>query len=267
MDILTDNLVYNHRYYKNPSSSPEAFLKHSHNTYELIFFEKGEVTYFIEGKKYELKKNDLVFIRPMRFHYVDIKPGAEYSRFNIAFFEEFVGKKLLDSIPSEIELVHCPEEGAVIDLFSKTDYFASHLDENSFKDVLKSLLTELFYYLKISENEFFIDSSRLSPILAKAVAYINDNLFSIKSIKEIADMLYVSEQYLYRIFQNQIKISPKKYINTKRLLFAQSMIRQGARPSAVFEKCGFDSYPGFYKQYVATFGYSPSEEKPVETLR
>lgn len=68
MDISDENLVYNHKYYKNPSASPEAFLKHSHNTYELIFFEKGKVTYFIEGKKYELKKNDLVVIRPMKFH-------------------------------------------------------------------------------------------------------------------------------------------------------------------------------------------------------
>ena len=267
MDIFEETLVYNHKYYKNPSASPEAFLKHSHNTYELIFFEKGKVTYFIEGKKYELKKIDLVFIRPMKFHYVDIEPGAEYSRYNIAFDETFVGKKSLDSVPEEIELVHCPENGSVADLFAKADYFASHLDEESFKHLLKSLLTELFYYLKISENEFYIDSSHLSPILSKAIDYINGNLFTLRGVKEIADNLYVSEQYLYRIFQSQIKTSPKKYINTKRLLYAQSMLRQGSRPTDVFEKCGFDSYPGFYKQYVATFGYAPSKEQPVETLR
>ena len=76
MDISNENLVYNHRYYKTPAASPEAFMKHSHNTYELIFFEKGNVTYFIEGKRYKLKKNDLVFIRPMKFHYVDIQPDS-----------------------------------------------------------------------------------------------------------------------------------------------------------------------------------------------
>ena len=100
MDISNENLVYNHRYYKTPAASPEAFMKHSHNTYELIFFEKGNVTYFIEGKRYKLKKNDLVFIRPMKFHYVDIQPDSEYSRFNIAFGDSFVGKKLLDSVNS-----------------------------------------------------------------------------------------------------------------------------------------------------------------------
>ncbi|MGN1053115.1 MAG: helix-turn-helix domain-containing protein, partial [Candidatus Scatosoma sp.] len=167
----------------------------------------------------------------------------------------------------EIELVHCPENSMATDLFAKADYFASHLDEDAFKHVLKSLLTELFYYLKISGNEFFIDSSNLSPNLSKAIDYISDNLFTLSGVKEIANSLYVSEQYLYRIFQNQIKTSPKKYINTRRLLFAQSMLRQGARPTDVFEKCGFNSYPGFYKQYVATFGYSPSKEHPIETLR
>lgn len=267
MDISNENLVYNHRYYKTPAASPEAFMKHSHNTYELIFFEKGNVTYFIEGKRYKLKKNDLVFIRPMKFHYVDIQPDSEYSRFNIAFGDSFVGKKLLDSVTEEIELVHCPEECVVTEIFAKTDYYAAHLDEDAFTDVLAALLKELFYSLRISENEFFIDSSKLSPILGKAVDYINDNLFTVKDIKEVADKLYVSEQYLFRIFQNQIKISPKKYINNKRLLFAQSMLRQGMRPTDIYEKCGFDSYPGFYKQYVATFGYAPSKEKPAATLR
>lgn len=98
-------------------------------------------------------------------------------------------------------MVHCPEDGSVADLFAKVDYFASHLDEESFKELLKSLLTELFYYLKISENEFYIDSSHLSPILSKAIDYINGNLFTLRGVKEIADNLYVSEQYLYRIFK------------------------------------------------------------------
>lgn len=41
MDIETDYLTYNHYHYKNPASIPENFQKHSHNTYEIIFFEKA----------------------------------------------------------------------------------------------------------------------------------------------------------------------------------------------------------------------------------
>ena len=85
MNISTNQLIYNHILYTNPGLKPEPFMLHSHNSYELLFFEKGDGTYVIEDRKYHLKKNDLVFIRPLLYHYIELKPNSEYARFNIAF--------------------------------------------------------------------------------------------------------------------------------------------------------------------------------------
>ena len=82
MDISNSSgklLVYNHRSYQTPKDSQDVFLHHSHNSYEIIFFEKGEAIYVIEGREYKLKKNDMVFIRPLKHHYIDIKGNTEYS--------------------------------------------------------------------------------------------------------------------------------------------------------------------------------------------
>lgn len=263
MDIETDYLKYNHYRYKNPTSIPENFQKHSHNTYEIIFFEKGDAIYVIEDKRYQLNRGDLVLIRPIKYHYIELKGTSEYSRFNLAFNKYFLDEKLLKSIPESLEILNCPKGSLIADLFARMEYYENNYDEKSFIVLLRCLLTELFYNVRSAKNYLSGETAGLSPFITEAIEYINANLFTIGSIKEISDKLYVSEQYLFRQFQTQLKITPKKYINSKRLLYAQDMIRRGMKPTEVFLKCGFDSYPGFYKQYMKTFGYSPSNEKNV----
>jgi transcriptional regulator GlxA family with amidase domain len=62
-----------------------------------------------------------------------------------------------------------------------------------------------------------------------------------------------------------MRISPKKYITSKRLLAAQQLLRAGERPTTVYLKCGFSTYPAFYKRYVEFFGYAPSDEREQGT--
>ena len=64
-------LHYDHLAIQTPYDKPELFMMHSHNTYELLYFEKGEATYVIENRKYRLHKNDLIFIRPLKYHYIE----------------------------------------------------------------------------------------------------------------------------------------------------------------------------------------------------
>ena len=265
MDIETNYLTYNHYHYKNPTSIPENFQKHAHNTYEIIFFEKGDAACVIEDRRYQLNREDLVLIRPIKHHYIELKGASEYSRFNLAFNKYFLDEKLLTSIPDSLEILNCPKGSLIAELFARMEYYEHNYDEKSFIVLLRCLLTELFYNLRNVKNYLSIGKigANLSPFITEAIEYINANLFTIGSIKEISNKLYVSEQYLFKQFQIQLKISPKKYINSKRLLYAQDMIRQGFKPTDIYLKCGFESYPGFYKQYIRMFGYSPSQEKKV----
>lgn len=263
MNVSTKSLTYTHKLYKNPSSYPELAMRHSHNSYELLFFERGEATYVIENRKYKLRRGDLVFIRPQRYHYVELAPSCEYSRFNIGFESALVGKELVRSIPLELEVIHCKKDSIISDLFSRMDYYSTALTESEFTDLMPSLLKELFYNMRLSLDIGINLPTELAPFVTEALDYINANLFTLKSVKEVAASLFVSEQYLFRRFQSELKITPKKYIDTKRLLHAQRLLRRGKRPSDIYAECGFDSYVGFYKCYVKAFGYSPSREKDV----
>ena len=235
---------------------------HCHNTYELIFFEKGEANYIIDDKKYKLHKNDLIFIRPYKYHYIEFTKDTEYSRINIAFSDTLINPSLLEAISPEIEVINCPPESIIAGLFSRMKYYAIKLNKDDFSEILSALLTETMYNLFLADIDMAYIPSSLTPLLSDAIEYINTNLFTIKEIKEVSERFNISEQYFFRLFRTQLHISPHKYLITKRLLHAQNMLQQGKRPTEIYYLCGFDSYVSFYKQYVKAFGHPPSQENP-----
>ena len=134
------------------------------------------------------------------------------------------------------------------------------MEGSDFEKVMKLLLGELFLNLSIETDITQSEYSVINPLLSKALRYINDNLFTVKNVGEVARELFVTESYLFRLFKNELKNSPKKYITDKRLLKSQNLIRLGEKPTKVYEKCGFSDYTSFYRSYVRFFGYPPSKD-------
>lgn len=266
MIIKTEQLLYNHVTFTRPSQKLEPFSMHCHNTYELIFFERGDASYIIDQNKYKLHKNDLIFIRPSKYHYIEFTGESEYSRINIAFSESLVSPSLLASVPSELEVISCPSGSILEGIFRRIDYYSTKLSEACFTELLTSMLTEIVYNLHLADIDMAYIPATLAPLLVKILEYINDNLFTLKEVREVCAHFCISEQYVFRLFQTGLRTSPYKYITIKRLLHAQTFLRQGKRPTQVFQICGFDSYVSFYKQYVKHFGYPPSKEQSSFSL-
>ncbi len=261
MNIKTPELIYDYMKYDSPLSMPDLSMQHSHNYYEMLYFEKGDATCIIEDRRYELHKDDLIFIRPTLYHSIEINSNEEYSRIQVSFSPYAIDKEIIKKIPEKFEIIHCQTSGIITDNFKKLRYFDSKLiEEKDFLDVLYVLLIEIIYSLSLHSEDVISIPSEISPLLTKALAYINSNLFTIKDVSEISSELFIAEKYLYKLFQTQLKITPKKYINTKRLLHAQKLLQRGKKPTEVYRECCFETYVGFYKQYVKIFGYPPSQE-------
>ena len=258
MKIVNEHLVYSHAVITCAKGNARFSMKHSHNAYEIIFFEHGDAEYIVENRYYKLRKNDLVFTRPSAYHYIKIHSDAEYSRFNILFDTDFIDEDIINMIPPQIEAINCPKSSIIAENFNRMKYYEEHFAQNDFTELLKSLLKEILYNLSISEADVINVPSEVSPLITRALNYINENLFTIKELGEICDEISISKPYLFKLFNDQLKISPKRYINLKRLNHAKKLIQQGRKPSEVCFECGFESYVGFYKQYVKHFGFPPS---------
>lgn len=232
---------------------------HCHNSFELIYVISGNIAHVVEGRKYQLCSGDLALVRPSTYHYLQILSEEPYERYNILFDPQQHGIFAATQLPKELEAVKLSENRMLQDLFHKMDLYAQ-ADDADFEMLLKLLLNELCMNLLLFHREKPQKETVISPILTQTLEYINNNLFSIQDVAQIAQALFISPSYLYRLFRTSMHQSPKKYIQDKRLLAAQRRLRAGDKPTTVCRECGFREYATFYRNYVAYFGHSPSSE-------
>jgi len=260
MDIRNDSIKFTRLTISNAKGKSDFTEMHAHDFYELIFLEDGDVDYVVEGRRYKLHKNDLVFTRPLTYHFIQMRTNADYKRYLIGFKDSAIEKTLLENIPSDLEVIHCPDHSIIHQNFERLFYYGQTLNREQFFDLFPSLLKEILYGVYLSKKDVVHIPAEISPTLSNILSYINDNLFSINDISEIADAMFLSVPYIFKLFKEQLKISPKKYVNLKRLYHAKQMLACGKKPSEIYAECGFNSYVGFYKQFVKQFGYPPSQE-------
>lgn len=251
------NLYFKHEI--SHSIKKDAYSMHSHNMYELLYFVSGDATHVIEDRKYKLKHGDLVIIRPSKYHYIQIDSTCDYERYDVLFSakgKHIDNADLLNAIP---EIINLEEYSIATDIIKKTDFYFKHFSGEDFEKILTLLLKELFFLLSVTPATERTDAPKVtSPTISKALTYINDNLTELSGIDEVARSCFVSESYLFRLFKKELKETPAKYVNAKRLLLAERLMSEGQSPTEVYEKCGFDDYTTFYRNYRTFFGHSPS---------
>ena len=240
----------------------DTYSEHAHNGYELIYFLGGDATHVIEDRKYKLKRGDLILIRPMHYHFIQIDSVSDYERYDILFDVDLHGIESLGRVPSDVEVINLEGNAIAQDIFRKCDVYRKQCDDQTFEKILSHLLSELFYCVSLFPSAPVEEQEAFSPILSKALRYINENLCTLGGIDEIASHLFVSESYLFRLFRDELHRSPKRYIMDKRLLLAERLLNDGEKPTVVAERCGFVDYTVFYRNFKSFFGRIPSDDRP-----
>lgn len=241
----------------------DLFYSHTHTSYELLYFLRGNATHVIEGRRYKLRPGDIMIIRPFCYHYVSIDAPECYERYDILFDADTLGIDPEEIFIQNADILHAPSDSVFAETLRHLDYYADRLPREALTDLLPSIIKELCYAistLKVTESDYSV----ISPMLTEALKYINSHLGTLSDMREVAEKLFVSESYLYRLFAKELKKTPRAYINEKRLLTARNMILKGEKPTEIFSKCGFGDYTAFYRNYKALFGIPPSAKKHTD---
>ncbi len=253
---------YNHFYRILPS--PSLYSVHLHDRYEILYFLKGDATYVIEDKMYKLRAGDVIITPPGKYHFIQMDSRADYERHNLLFEAEEFGIDV-SLLPKEIDILHVESGSIISEIFKKLDYYLDTFEREHFPSIARLLVQELVYNISynggVSKGD---DLSPIDPILSRAISYISDNLFTVTDIAEIADAIFVSPSYLFRMFKRVLFKTPKKYITEKRLLAAKRKLKEGRRAADVAAECGFSDYATFYRNYLAMFGKSPTQDQSAK---
>lgn len=264
-----ESFVYNHLRFENFEF--DGIEPQIHDIYELILVKQGELSYIIDDRKYYVKSNSLIFTRPGKRHIINFLSKEAYERYDILFDRKLVFPEVFEKIPRDIDVITLNKNYPIEEIFKKMDFYCENFSGEALKNILAGLIDEIFYnFMLLCENNHektLENKYDVNPLVSKAVRIIEENIGDDLCLDILCNKLFITKSYLNKLFNRYLRISPKKYIISKRLIAAQNKISEGAIPTSVYEECGFKEYSTFYRNYKDYFGYSPSEEPDMKIVR
>lgn len=248
-----------YHYGSRPDATKFRAELHCHSRFEILYITGGELEHVVEDRKYRVKAGDLILVRPSMYHHLEQLSEKSYERYDILFDPDRIGVDV-SKLSEEMEVISLNNNPIADGLFRKLNYYFENLEEDAFTKLLAQMIYELFMNLQLFSDTMQREKIFLSPILTRALAYINENLFTVRDVDEISQALFISPSNLFYLFRTSLHQTPKKYITEKRLLAARRKIRAGNKPTEVYKECGFRDYTTFFRSYTARFGRAPSED-------
>jgi len=248
---------------------------HYHEFHKLLFLRDGSVGYSIEGRRYELEKNDIVVIPAGCIHRPEVEADKMYSRYVLYISSAFLKAHSTDR--TDLESLFHDSRGSVARLSGETLGKLQRLfrdledvDNASYGcDVLMSgIVLQMTVLLanRMKEPAVSVEGIANDKKILSILQYINENIYSELSIDTIADEFFISKYHMMRRFKEETGYTVHSYITNKRLLYAKQLIADGEAATDVCYKCGFRDYSTFSRAYKKMFEESPAgrRKKDVE---
>lgn len=258
--------LYNYDYLlDNEPTSDERkneYYLHMHNDYEILFFFGGNADYSIENKLYHLKKNSLVFIKPMAYHGLNVLSDMPYERAVFNFSQLAVPLFLQSHIGSLQSFYRIKEDSPIHAIFKTLRDCEHKFDAKEFEYLKKTSLINVLTLLRhAAESDVRQPVQPENGALDAIIEYINANPDQNLNTQILSDQFFVSKSWIDHAFKKQLKTSPKNYINHKKVLYAQSLILDGKSIAEIVESCGYENYSTFYRQYKFFLNHEPAYDK------
>lgn len=267
----TGYLHDNFKIFHLTDTTHKEFSYHYHDFNKILILLRGDVTYTIEGRTYDLQPNDIVFVNAGEVHKPTIQSVIPYERIVVYVSPDYLNahQKNKADLNTCFHQAH-KEQSHVLRIKSfSNSRLRSCMQrlETSLQD--KEFAHELFH--EILFLEFMIELNRASlgdaisyisntssnkTILA-ILSYLNEHLTEDISIDTLAEKFFLSRYYLMHTFKEETGYSIGNYLTTKRLLLAKEMISNGKPITEVCYSCGYKNYSTFSRAYKKNFGLPP----------
>jgi len=104
--------------------------------------------------------------------------------------------------------------------------------------------------------------------LAYIVEYIRKNLHNPLSVKNLSRKACMSESNFYRVFKNELGISPTDFINNERIKLAVSLLQNPNKTiKEIYQECGFESRSYFNRVFKNRKKVAPGDYQSQLNVR
>lgn len=254
--------------YHNRGETPFVKIPHLHSQYELCYNIFGAQSFFIAGKFYKCRPHDLFLIPKTQIHKLSAMQNVTYERciLNISpsVVEAINSNPLVtqpltwldkagNGMPHRANL----DEGQNIEFLRLCESWAKEKDSLKKTAILLCLLSichDAFLNVEDTGEDDYIPET----LSDKAIALIERDFNNITP-EQISKALFVSEDYLCRIFHDETGVGIGKYITLRKLAEAKKLLFLGKSVKEACNLCGFGDYSSFIRTFKRTEGYPPGK--------
>ena len=250
--------------FSNNLSESFVFTGETHNFWEVLYVEEGNLCVIADGRVYHLTKGDIIFHKPMELHKFHVEKDKPARIFVMSFSLSGEDVKRLENVTASLSEHQKKLLGR---LFS----FLADLQErkpcNDFFDLLKDgnishavcCLCE-FFLLSVTDEKVSALTSSSSPnamLFKKAVRFMEENVDRSLSIDEISKHLSISASYLKKIFLRYAGLGVHKYFLKLKIIRASTLLGNGMSVTEVSDQLSFSSQNYFSIVFKRETGTSP----------
>ena len=261
--------------YAHIRNSPVPTDFHNHDRFEIYFFVSGNINYFIENKIYKLQYGDMLIINNKEIHKPLKLSNDYYERIVVEFhpylpsifrtdtFDPlscFVNRLTGEMNKLVLNKSEIEEVFTIFNKFERVTYEkpkgspSSNMLKHAYLLELLDFVNNLFYKQNTQTQDASINQT-LAPILD----YIANNLDKKITLESLQKEFFISPTYLNQLFRKHLDTSVHKYIFTKRIVRAKTLLSEGYSVSEACAMSGFEDYSNFYRAFKRITGLSPRE--------
>lgn len=145
-------------------------------------------------------------------------------------------------------------------------FFERVLEKNKTKELQQiacQIILEMLaimFKVKIYNNDFLQEIMEDDFVVARALKFIEANLFSKLTVKDLVEASKISKATLFRRFRADVGFTPAEYIRNRRLDESKQLLITGNYNVAdVGILVGYDDLPTFSKAFKVRFKKAPSK--------
>lgn len=248
---------------------------HWHSTVELFYMESGKLEYTTPNGKWVFSAGMGGFLKPNVLHMSRELPSEEKGIQLLHLFEPTlisgeqgsrIDRKYIRPLTqnSGIEmLVLSPENAEQAEILKKIrQAFELSEEEWGYEFKLRQQLTEIWMDLfELARPSMMGEGNDQGDRKIKEMlVYIHEHFSESISVGQIAEAAHVSKRVCFRLFQENLHMTPVEYMRSYRLRKACQMLSGGKEQvTQIAYACGLGSSSYFGKVFREQFGCTPAE--------
>lgn len=265
--------IYSVHYFEYPKNY--KFSGESHNFWEFVYADKGDITVYADDKEFPLKQGNIIFHKPNEWHNVyansEVAANVAIISFScdspaMSFFENKIlsvgqeQKTILSKIFSEYTGAFSTPLGDpyTTKLIRKADQpFGS---EQLICQYISEFLISFLRRNSPSVQRSLLNINRESALLNMLVNYMLDHITETISISELVKYSGSNKTTIASVFKNNFNMSVMEYFISLKIDLAKRYLRDANyNVSQISEILGYSGIHYFSRQFKKVTGMSPTE--------